>query len=56
MLGVFIWAGCMLFNHAHHDIDTQHVQYIQDQCTIYNKKCFYIGWLLLSVLYFTISL
>ncbi len=40
MLGVFIWDGCMLFNHAHHDVHTQQVQYIQDQCTIYNKKCF----------------
>ncbi len=28
----------MLFNHAHRDVHTQHVQYIQDQCTIYNKK------------------
>ncbi len=61
MLGVFIWDGCMLFNYAHRDVHTQHVQYIQDQCTIYNKKKkkkrnFYIGWLVLSDLHLTISL
>ncbi len=38
MLGVFICDGCMLFNHAHHDVHTQHAKYIQNQCTIYDKK------------------
>ncbi len=57
MLGVFICDECMLFNHAHHDVHTQQVQYIQDQCTIYNKKkSFYIGCLVLSDLHLTISL
>ncbi len=55
MLGVFIWDEYMLFNHAHHGVDIQHVQFIQDQCTLYNKKCFYIGWLLLSVVYLTLK-
>ncbi len=28
----------MLFNHAHRDVHTQNILYIQDQCTICKKK------------------
>ncbi len=54
-LGVFILDGCMLINHAHHDVHTQYVQYIQDQCQFIIKNALYC-FLLLSILYLTISL